>query len=1163
MRKLNKILATIIFAIFSTVSADDIDIIDSETLLNANILFVMDLSGSMKWCPGAYIRDEYCATGPTRLDELRGAFQDIIADTDFDNVNFGLSLFSGGGQGAQGSSVAHGIRYPVSPIIGTLAQDELSKTGFVHPGTAPNNSFMPDAGTYNSREYLSLFASDTSIWNAYGSTPIVDALFEAALYFRGEDVNAGKYPASDIRSAHPSTFTGAGYSTTSTTSTPSCDASTRQTCTKGSCGTSEICTATTGSTTSATDTGGCTLQTGNRAYCGTGETSCGLGSGCVSDDYTYTKYCGTSHATISSCQAAHPTWYACETYEDTSTVVNDEGFETTTTTTQVRCKEDRTYYNCDAADNYSCPTTGESCTKCPDAVTTNEPSFSGTYKSPIIEECSNNGIILLSDGGPTENTTADLIHGKIGTYAQGCQNAPSPGTNTQVYGRCGPELAKYLATEDHADGSTSVPDINGVQSVATYTVGLSLLAGSEEAEYLEEIAEDGDGTFVTANDRAGLTKAFKDAILGIAGTKGRSFAAPSYSIDTSNLLSHGNSVYVPVFDKDGVVWPGNLKKYQLIGGVLSDAAGDPAVDSSGALLSSARDMWSSVAPTDIIRSGGAANKIDADNRTILTDNGSSTSPSLISLNTSIANSEFGITGTSTADNALKSDLVKYIKGINPDDDTERFHMGDIIHSKPVQLLKADGSKYIFVGTNEGYLHAIDDSDGTEVFAYMPQDLLPNIKRQYEKNIDGGHIYGVDSPITLWIDETGSSPAEYGNGVLDPGEEAYLFFGLRRGGKHYYALNVTQPATPVLIWRKQFGTGDSWSQPVVAKLKEHNKTQTTPVLVIGGGYNEDASGNQIDGGNAVFIVDAIDSTTGGDIIWETPTAAKYAPNGSIATNDAVPSRIRVLDIDRNGSIDRLYFGDTGGNIWRADLNASVYDSDTSNDGNISEAKLYKIASLGGADAANRKFFEEPDIAVFRQKGGYVASIAIGSGDRTRPLDDSVNDKFFVVYDTEAFVEPTSTTALLLSDLIDSTAITAGVTHKGWYKNLISTTGEKVLSTAVTFQNKVMFTTFGTTSITTSTNGCSTSNTNEARLYILDLLSGNEDTNVVASSGEILGTPQIIFEGLQAENGGTCGKDDCVRKTIVRVGKAGPFALPAAGNASPVPDTLPRVYWFDNE
>lgn len=1165
MRNFKKIIAIWVLAFSTMANADDIDILGSNTSIDANILFVMDLSGSMNWCPGAFTADEICPTGPSRLDELGGAFQDIISNPDFEEVKFGLSMFSGGAQGAIGSENAHGIAYPVSPIIGSQAQDILSKTGFIHPGVAPDNSYMPAAGTNNSRQYLSLLSNDTSIWNAYGSTPIVDALYEASLYFRGEAIEAGKFPPNDIRSAHPSTFTGPGFTLTTTTTTPACDATSRVSCTAGSCGATEQCTTSPGTVTSATDTGGCTLNTGVRVGCGYGVPSCGLGTGCTSTDYTFDRYCGTTYTSVSSCAAANPSWYACETYTNTSTVTNSEGQTTTSTTTQVRCKEDLTYYWCDGNNNYSCPTTVESCTKCPDDVTTTTITGSGTYKSPIVDECTKNGIILLSDGGPTANSTADLIRNKIGTYAQGCQNAPSPGTETQVFGRCGPELAKYLAEEDHADGSTSVPNIDGIQNIETYTVGLSLLAGSEEAAYLEEIATEGGGAYVSANDRAELVQAFKDAITAIAEPQARSFAAPSYSVDTSNLLSHGNFVYVPVFDKEGAVWPGNLKKYQLIGGVLSDADGNPAVDSEGALLATARDLWSAVPSTDAIKSGGVANNLNPNTRNIKTDNGSA----MVTLDNGIANSEFGITGTGVAENALKNDLVKFIKGINPADDTVRYHMGDILHSKPTQLVKSDGSKTIFVGTNEGYLHAIKDSDGTELFAYMPQELLPNIKKQYEKSASNGHIYGVDGPLTLWLDERNSTADKFGNGVLDSGEKAYLFFGLRRGGKHYYALDVTNPTSPVLKWKNSYGVGDSWSQPVVSMLKLHNETNLKPVLVFGGGYNEDTAGNEITGeGNSVFIVNAVEtagSFNPGDKIWEAPTSTGLAPDGSIS--HAVPSRIRVIDVDRNGSIDRLYFGDTGGNIWRADLNASLYDSNTGNDGKISDAKLYKIASLGtsGSDGVTRKFFEEPDVAIFRKSGQFVATIAIGSGDRTNPLDETNDDRFFVLYDKEVLVEPSAST-LTLNDLVDSSSLSslsATTNINGWYKDLTSTSGEKVLSTAVTYQNKVMFTTFGITSTTVVAGGCGATNTNEARLYIMDLLSGNEDLNAVAATGEILGTPQIVFNELQKSTGGACVKGDCIRKAVVRVGKAGPFDLPAPGNASPAPQSVPRVFWIDND
>ncbi|MGK0270210.1 MAG: hypothetical protein ACI88H_000853, partial [Cocleimonas sp.] len=660
-------LLTLVMVLFANVSyADDLDILNDERLVGSNILFVMDLSGSMRWCPGSYIAGETCATGPSRLDILKGAFQDIVADTDFDEINIGLSFFSGGAQSAIGSGEAHGIAYPVSPMIGTDAQTLLSKTGFVHPGVTPSNSYMPAAGTSNTREYLSLFSADANLFDAYGSTPIVDALFEAGLYFRGEDVEAGKFPASDIRAAHPATFIGAGFaSTTTTTSNAACAASERTSCTQGFCGATESCTTTPNTTTSVTDTGGCTLNTNVTVGCGYGNPSCGLGTGCTNIVHVFDKFCGSNNTTIASCTAAHPTWYACATYEDTDTVTNSEGFPTTTVTTKVRCKEDNTYYWCDGADNYSCPTTYESCTKCPDDETTTTITGSTTYKSPIIEECSKNGIILLSDGGPTSNASADLIRNKIGTYAQGCENAPSPGTDTQVYGRCGPELAKYLATEDHADGSTSVPNLDGIQSVKTYTVGLSLIDGSEEATYLKDLATNGDGAFVNANDRASLTQAFKDALLGISESQARSFSSPSYSIDKSTLLNNGSYVYIPSFDRLPPVWPGNLKKFKLVNGVLTDADNNPALDAHTGLLATARDLWSADPATDAIKSGGAANKINPAARIsgkMKTDVGGTLVPL-----SNAANDDFG-TGTTDAE---KADYIKYISGTNPSDDTPR------------------------------------------------------------------------------------------------------------------------------------------------------------------------------------------------------------------------------------------------------------------------------------------------------------------------------------------------------------------------------------------------------------------------------------------------------------------------------------------------------------
>ena len=599
---IKKLVSGLIFLSLSAVAtADDIDIIDQELLINANVLFVMDLSGSMNWKLDKDKDAKGDSGDPSRLQVLRGAFQDIVADTDFDGINLGLTMFSGDAQSGIGRGKAHGIAYPVAPLIGTDAQDILSKTGFIHP----DNSYMPAAGSMDTRQYLGMFSADTNIWDAGGSTPIVDSLFEAARYFRGETVYWGRQVASDVRSAHPATYIGSLSESTSTV-TPACTATNRIPVAKGTGGITESCTSNYVNQTRTDSTGGinCIVNTGNTATCAEGATSCGLGTNCVIQAPTpLTRVCEAINDTTAACMAAHPSYYSCVENTNPGCTTDDEGQTVCNPSTTVICKEDIAHYQCDAVDNYTCDFPVESCTKCPESTTTTTVNGPATYKSPIVDECSKNGIILLSDGFPTENQSASLVTTMIGgTYANGCDSGSADG-------RCGPELAEFLAKEDHANGSTSVPNIDGIQNVVTYTVGLALPATSPASIYLNDIATKGNGAFVNANDRAELTAAFKQAITSITG-QARTFAAPTYSVDTSTLLTHGDFVYLPLFDRGSTVWPGNLKKYRLVNGVLTDADGNAAVDASGKLKPSARDYWSAVASSDAILSGGAANKIN-------------------------------------------------------------------------------------------------------------------------------------------------------------------------------------------------------------------------------------------------------------------------------------------------------------------------------------------------------------------------------------------------------------------------------------------------------------------------------------------------------------------------------------------------------------------------
>ncbi len=1179
------LLALVMINLPFAAHADDIDIINAEIPIDSNVLFIMDLSGSMGEklpLPG----------DPTRLDELKGAFQDIVKDPDFEDINMGLSVFSGKAQNFKGASRAHGITFPIAPVIGTPAQKTLDENGlFTHKGI----SYMPEAGANNTHEYMSLLSTalstdpsdpaGTEIWAPGGDTPIVDALYEASLYFKGEEAYWGRRTADDVRSAHPSSYKGKLEYTT----TPiACTTATRVSCKKGSCGGTEACDTKYVKEVRADMTGGinCGTVDTNRTTCAEGVTKCGLKRNCKFKTLSpKTKICDAMFTNITDCMTANPTWESCkkEMVKDNNNCTPSlEGPPICAEKPVIVCKEPRKRWVCDAPNTYACEFPKEFCTMCPPPKT--EITGSAKYVTPIKQKCPANGIILLTDGAPTINMRSDLVAAKIGSkYAKGC----AAGSSDE---RCGRELAKYLAFEDQSDTFTDKQVVN------TFTVGLGLMPNTTTTTFLKEVAENGGGSFVNAKDRGELAVAFKRAILAI-GKRARSFSAPTYTINPATQLSHGDFVYVPVFDREAAVaWPGNLKKYKLKDGMLFglDATSNEvkATDKSGKLLAGVQDLWSNAIGVNVIKTGGAANLLEPTSRNVFTDNGAS----LVGMNT-VPFAKYG-----AADVTERNKLIKFIKGEKLDG-TPRHHMGDIVHSKPIQLAYSKTESLILVGTNEGFLHAIkstkditDTTDGKEMFAFMPQELLKNIKPQFEDSLLPYHVYGVDGPMKLHLDDKNK------NGIKDAGEDAYLYFGLRRGGGSYYALklgdNITD--TPKLAWTvnsKSAGfknLGFTWSEPMLTKIKHTKLGGLEPVLIFGGGYIDDHNGELVKNKKAsdVYVVNA----KTGKLLWKTKESD---------IEFAVPAKIRTVDADRNGSIDRLYFGDTGGNIWRVDLGGRTERY------NLSKSTLTHIANLGdgkkvsGADS--RKFFTEPDVAFLKYNGRYGVSISIGSGSRPDPLSEVVDNHFFVVLDENVFNYPKATPAyatITMSDLLDAPLSKADSSSllvnlkklgskKGWKMNLnpaVSLTGlkgEKILSTALTFENKIMFTSFGIreqTHVYKNDVECGLRNVNVGRLYVLDLLSGGavldlsddkevkdpDDRSVELVGGEILETPQIVYpNGFTAKDGKACTTDDCSRGYEIHAGK-GPAVAGTTPNTKtktnkpvPVSKKLPRVYWLDSD
>ncbi|MDR2925285.1 MAG: hypothetical protein LBU76_04970 [Azoarcus sp.] len=115
--------------------------------------------------------------------------------------------------------------------------------------------------------------------------------------------------------------------------------------------------------------------------------------------------------------------------------------------------------------------------------------------------------------------------------------------------------------------------------------------------------------------------------------------------------------------------------------------------------------------------------------------------------------------------------------------TNRSPLGDSPHNTPTFVkYGADVGSTVFLGANDGMLHAFDANTGKEQFAYIPSALIPKL---YE--LTNGHAFYVDGEIM--VTKATVEVAE------NQTEDRFLLTGtLGRGGRGLYGLDVSTPAS---------------------------------------------------------------------------------------------------------------------------------------------------------------------------------------------------------------------------------------------------------------------------------------------------------------------------------------------------------------------------------
>jgi type IV pilus assembly protein PilY1 len=692
------------------------------------------------------------------------------------------------------------------------------------------------------------------------------------------------------------------------------------------------------------------------------------------------------------------------------------------------------------------------------------------YRQPETQACAKNFNVLLTDGEPNDDEETPSLVDSLPNWGTTLGYSGCTGDNE---GDCLDDIAAYLFNDD-IDASDP-----GVQTVTTHTI-----AFAEELPILEETAQRGGGSHFLADDVTSLSLALLEIVNDIQD-RSVSFAAPAVAVNSFNRTLNLNDVYLTTFAaREQFQWPGNLKKYRIAGGAIVDANSVPAVDpDSGLFVDSAQSFWSSIADGNDVTAGGAVeNMPDPSARNLFTNQtadpdltapANALSPSNIS---AFAPSDFGLTGA-TNEPTIEQ-LIRWARGEDVTDvdldptTTVRKFMGDPLHSQPAAIVYGGTSDnpdvIVFTATNDGYMHAVNGATGQELWAFIPKEHLPNLQGLYVNPEAPFKNYGIDGDIVPVVADRDN------DGIIDAGDGdfVYIMFGMRRGGNAYYLLDVTNRNRPVVKWRVSLPEfGQTWSRPTVARvdIDDAGQNNDKAVVILGGGYDtvHDTISHPASAdaqGNGIFFLDL----ETGNVLWRAGPDVDANLQLSDMTR-AMPSQIRVVDMNGDTFADRMYASDMGGQIWRFDIFGGNAPDGTGSEALVAGGVVARLGAEGLAsptDADTRRFYTSPDVSIFNdsvQNRRFIA-ISIGSGYRAHPLDNTTQDRFYSIRDSKVFtqmsqIEYDALTPIGDADLVEvsgqvGTLITQN--DNGWRFTLPD--NQKILSTSVTFDNEVFFVAF---------------------------------------------------------------------------------------------------------
>lgn len=591
----------------------------------------------------------------------------------------------------------------------------------------------------------------------------------------------------------------------------------------------------------------------------------------------------------------------------------------------------------------------------------------GMSGDPVQFACQQNFAILTTDGYWNQDAGVTIGNGAIGNqdntdggYSKRADGAYDGGL-TGSTDTLADVAMYYYQTDLRPNMDDKVPttskDKNAKQHMNTFTLGLGLdgeltyrsdYEVASEGDFAEikqgfknwpvpfanapsalddlwHAAVNGRGLYFSAKQPKELISGLRSALAGVSDRTG---AAAASATSSPNITQTDNYIFSSTYRS--VHWDGDVQAQTInpTDGTVSEA-----------------HVWS--AQAQLNGSGRSIFKIDPSSQMIepfAWDNLSAEEKAYFNNKCELLSQCNGFTAATKEIANSGENLLNYLRGqsINSGElaQTEKAYrlrthlLGDIVNSAPAYVkqprfnfidsvtpnyqafktAQADRHGMLYVGGNDGMLHAFNTTNGAESWAYVPHSVMPNMYKLADKNYGANHQFLVDgSPQVMDVYDASTSAWR-----------TILVGGLNAGGRGYYALDVTNEDNPKALWEfchseaycshADADLGFTYGNPIITKLPEGSANAGRWVVIFTSGYNNVSPGN---GQGYLFVVDAITGALihklgTGEGTAETPSGfAKLASSSGINGN-----------ADINAASVALYGGDLQGNLWKVNLEASI-------------------------------------------------------------------------------------------------------------------------------------------------------------------------------------------------------------------------------------------------